>query len=435
MELLVLLIAELVSAFVVPVFLVVFEIVFAVVSFVAYLIFGVALKKPSRVAGRPKAQAPASPVFIKAVKGGCWLFGGVFVVGLLAALVVNTLFFAPAIAWVAKLVTERSGIEVAFDDVDGNLFTGRFLFKGLKVSRRDPEKTEYALTIDNADAGIELLSLVGHPKLSHLTLSGIAGDIWSKRRDPDGAGAATTEKGSDPGQLRPRKNFEIRSLGISNAEIALHRGTAPPIAVTIETMESPSLRSRYAIFDTAFRTNLRGAIDGHEFSLVARSGDGLRNSWRLADFPADLLGVYVDRPPVNWFDQGTVDVAVENRLDVGDGSDINMDWRIVLKDIQLTDPGDGPLLGRATHASMARFFKARDKDVDLRFQLVMKEEQFETRSSLDAAGLWKAVMKGAAKTVAAKSETGFERARDKVKGSIDKARDFFKRDRTKPVQD
>lgn len=428
MELLVLLIAELVSAFVVPVFVVVFEIIFTAVSFVAYLIFGIVLNKPSRRSQPSTSKAPASPVLARMVKGGCWLFGGVFAVGLVAALVVNTLFFAPTVAWIGRIVTERSGIEIAFDDVDGNFFTGRFLFEGLKVARRDPEKTEYALAVDKADAGIELLSLVGQPKLSHLTLSGIAGDIWSKRRAPDGAGATADGAGSDAGRLRPRRNFEIRSLDISNATIALHRGSAPPIAVTIEALESPVLRSRYAIFDTAFRTNLRGAIDGHEFSLVAQSGDGLRNSWRLADFPADLLGVYVDRPPVSWFGEGTVDVAVENRLGVGDGSDINMDWRIVLKDIQLTEPGDGPLLGRATHASMARFFKARDKDVDLRFQLVMKEEQFETRSSLDAAGLWKAVMKGAAKTVAAKSETGFDGAKESVKGSIDKARDFFKRD-------
>jgi len=428
MELLVLLIAEIVSAFVVPVFVVVFEIIFTAISFVAYLIFGTGLKKPSRKAASSKPNASASPVFIRAVKGGCWLFGGIFAVGLVAVFFVNTLFFAPTVAWIGGFVTERSGIQIAFDDVDGNFLTGRFRFEGLKVARRDPEKTEYALAVDKADVGIELLSLVGNPKLSHLTLSGVAGDIWSKRRASGGAGAAADGGGRDGGRLRPRRDFEIRSLDISNADIALHRGSGRPIGVTIETLESPSLRSRYAIFDTAFRTNLRGAIDGHEMSLVARSGDGLENTWRLADFPADLLGDYVDRPPVSWFDEGTVDVAVENRLGVGDGSDIHMNWRIVLKDIQLIEPGDGPLLGRATHASMARFFKARDKDVDLRFQLVMKEEQFETRSSLDAAGLWNAVMKGAAKTVAAKSETGLERAKDKVKGSIDKARDFFKRE-------
>lgn len=434
MELLVLLIAELLSTFVVPVFLVVVEFIITVVSLVAYLIFGVALKKPSTATAQPERRAPVSPMFVKAVKGGCWLFGGLFVIGLVAALVVNTLFFASTVAWVARIVTERSGIEIAFDDVEGNFFTGRFQFDGLKVARRVPEKTEYALTVDKTDAKIELLSLVGQPKLSHLAMSGIGGDIWSKRRNPGLAGAATGDA-EGAGRLRPRKNFEIRSLEISNAKIAVHRGTAPPLTVTIESLESPSLRSRYAIFDAAFRTNLRGAINGHEISLGVQTGDGLRNSWRLEDFPADLLGLYVDRPPVNWFDKGMIDVAVENRLGVGDGSDINMDWRIVLKQIRLTKPGDGPLLGRATHASMARFFAAREKDVDLRFQLVMKEEQFETRASLDAAGLWKAVLKGAAKTVAAKSETGLERAGDKVKGSIDKVMDFFKRDKAKSVDD
>lgn len=438
MELLVLLIAEFFYVTVIPVILLVFEIIGGFVSLVAYFISEFAFKKSPNASTETATASSTSPILSKAIAVSCWLFGGLFAVGLVAALVVNSFLFAPSVAWVARGVSERSGIEIAFDRVDGNLFTGRFLFDGLRVGRRIPDKTEYALTIDTADVKVDLFSLVGQPKLSHLKLSGIGGDIWSKRRkpSPDMGNGGEAGDGSAAGQLRPRKNFEIRALNIANAQIALHHGTAPPLAVTIDTLDSPLLRSRYAIFDAAFRANLNGTINGHAITIATKSADdGFANTWRLEDIPAGLLGDYVDRPPFKWFERGTVDVLVENELGSGNNAKIDMDWRIVLEDMKMANPGDGPLLARAAYASMARYINARDKDIDLHFQLAMNEDQFETRSSLDAAGLWTAVMKGTATAVVAKSGAAVGRAKDKVKGTLDKAKSFFKRDRKNAAED
>lgn len=421
MELLVALIGEFVVAIAFPLVALVFDAVFGVVAFIAHAVFGLTLTKPS------SAGPPTRPVASKVLLIGAGLCGGLFLAGLVVVVVANFFFFSPTVTWVAERVSGRSGIEIAFSHAQGNLFTGRLSIRGLQVERRNTDKNEYAITTDRVELDVDVLSLIlGDPTFSQVSLEGVGGDIWTKARNADSVSA----DGLPQGQLKPRKEFEIRSLHITNAEIELHKAGAPPVALTIDKLASTPFRSRYAIFDVFFRANIAGNINGHKI-LIATSGedDGRTTTWRLNDFPAEFVGHYVDRAPFSWFESGTVDVMVDDSWSRGPAPEIDMDWRIVLKGVRVAKPDNSSFIGRAVSRPIAHYINSRDKDVDLHFRMVMNEEQFKSKPSLDAAGLWLAVLNGTAKAIAEKSELNVDQVKEGIGNSIDSFKHFLDRKR------
>lgn len=434
MELLIGMIIELIATIVVPFLFLVFDFLFAVVAFVLQALFGFTLTRPKRSRGTtgspPATTAPAKPFPRKLLLVLAGLSGGVFVAGLLAVAIANFFFFSQTTTWLAHKIGERTGIEIAFEDVEGSLFSGTLLVSGLKVERRNSDKTEYALTTKNVDLDVDVLSLIiGTPTVSRLSLTGIEGDIWTKAKSK-GSQDATRDK------ERRRKRFDIENLEIAKARIDLHKPGIPSVTLGIDTLASAPFRSDYAVFDVFFRSNVAGDINGHKV-LIETSGDddGRITKWRLNDFPAELIGHYVDRAPFDWFERGTIDVAVDDAWSRGPTPDIEMEWSFTLKGVKVAKPDNVGLVERAVAAPVAGYINSRDDDITFKFHMVMNEEQFRFKPSLDAAGIWLAVLNGTAKVIAEKTDIGVDKAKTGIRNSIDKLKEMLDRKRKGTSED
>ena len=429
MELLIGLLAEFIFSLFVPLGALLLEAVVGFFSFVAYALFGIASAKPSPAPSKPAGRKGLHPRVAKILLVTSAIFGTVFVLCLAAAIIVNAYFFAPAMAWIGGKVSERSGIEITFGSVDGSFFAGRFSITDLDVKRRNTAKSEYAVNARRVDIDVDMLSLAwGTPNLDKLTVAGVTGEIWTKGGDPvAGSAKARSRTGK-----KPRRHFRIASLSITDAAIELHKEGIPSASLAIDSLESAPFRSRYAVLDVFFRSNVTGSINGHEVLIATRGdGTGRTTTWRLSDFPAELVGHYVDKAPFKWFEQGSVDVAVDDTWSRRDAAEIDMDWRIVLKEVKVVKPAGGSLVGRAVAKPIAYYINTREEDIDLQFSLVMNEEQFRSASSLDAAGVWTAVLKGTAEVIAEKSELKVEQAQEKIDSAIDKVKGFLDKKRRK----
>ena len=181
-----------------------------------------------------------------------------------------------------------------------------------------------------------------------------------------------------------------------------------------------------------FRSNIDGDINGHKLEITTSRKDGGRTTkWRLYDFPAAFVGHFTDQAPFNWFEQGTIDVSVDDDWGLADSAEIDMSWRVVLKGVKVVEPDNSNIVERAVATPIARFINSRDRDVVLPFRLVMNQEQFRAKPTLDAAGLWKAVLAGTARAIADKYDTTVDEAQDKIKKSLDKLKGFLDKKRKK----
>ena len=421
MELLLVLIAEFVvpAAFTLFAFLV--ELVLTVVSLIAQLIFG----RPARKRHAKTHPKGGSPFISKLLLGTTSVSGGLFAFGAMAIVAINLFWFEPVITWVAGKISQKTNIEISFDGASGNLLTGQLSLQDLKVERRNTEKTEYALLVKKVDADLDVLSLVfGTPNLSLLTIDGISGDIWSKSK--------STANRSKTTPAKPRKSFEVENLKLSAASIRLSRPGTAPVTLGIKSMTSQPFRSQYAIFDVFFRSNVEASIAGHPVQIsTTNTSEGRSTKWALKDFPASSVRHFVDKPPFSWFEQGTIDVAVDDQWKSLDTPEIDMDWQIVLKDVRVVSPEGTGLIKRALAKPVANYINNRDKDINLRFRTVMNKEQFLNKPSLDATGIWNAVLDGTARAIAEKSDAKADDIKGKIENSVDRLKKFLDQKRKK----
>ena len=350
------------------------------------------------------------------------LSAGLLVFGAVAIVVLNTFLFEPTVTWFAGKVSERSGIEIAFDEAQGSLLSGKLELTGLQIERRNTSKAEYELSAEKVALDVDVLSLaLGTASLSMLAVDGASGEFWSKPKPPGTA---------SPGA--PRKNFEIAQLSLSNISIGLNRPNAARASLTIDEMVSAPFRSRYAVFDVFFRSNIVASIDGYPVVISTdRGGDGQKTKWVLKDLPAASVRHYVDKAPFSWFEQGTVDVVVDDDWKTGDTPEIDLDWRIVLKRVKVAPPENTGVIQRTISAPVTKYINARQDDIDLRFRTVMNKQQFMNKSSLDATGLWGAVLEGTARAIAERTELKSDEVKSKVKNTLDRVKDYLDKRRSK----
>ena len=436
MELLVGLIAEFLFTLLFPVLAVIAEAVFGAIAFIVFHVFGYVIKRrpPARTAP-PTASSPTPapklhPAVARFLIWTSVISGALLALTLAAAVVVNQFFFTPTIAWITDRISRQTGVEITFGEVEGSFLAGNFSVTDLSVTRRNTEKTEYALTTGRIDFDVDLLSLVvGPATLSRLDVADVKGEIWSKPEalEPGSSNRAKRDR------LKPKRHFEIALLNITDAEITLHKPGLPSASLSIAKLESAPFHSYFAGFDVLFRSNIVASINGSEILIsTSGAGAGRKTEWRLTDFPAELVSHYTDTAPFAWFEKGTLDVEVIDTWSYRDTPKINMDWRLILKGVKVVTPDNSSLAERAIGTPIADYINTREEDIDLRFSFVMDQEQFRSKSSLDSAGVGKAVLKGTAKAIAERTDLGTEQAEEEVKGAIDKVKGFLDRIRKKP---
>lgn len=420
MELLIALIAELIAAIFVPFIVLIIEAIFSFIAFVSYHLFGHVIEARLSFGDKYNFDNPLIGKGLMIVSG---VFGVLFVLGLVFVFVLNTFFFTSTIRWVGNEAYQQTGIAIDFDDVEGSFFGGTFDFSNLNIERRGDYPTEYDLTVKTAAVDINITSLLfGIASLSSLEVEGVEGDAWTKGISETAPESASENQEITSDEAKPRRAFRVDKVDITNVNLTLHKEGVAPLSLDVESIDSAPFRSEYAVFDIFFRSNIQGRVNSSEIRIATQgNGTGRRTQWTIEDFPAELVRHYVERAPFHWFTGGTIDVEVRDEWDDDGNAEIDMDWRLALKAVRVVTPENVGFVNRAIAGPIANYINGREDDIDLRFALVMNEEQFKTKSSLSAAGLWDAVVDGTAKAIAEKSKSTTE----EVKEGINDAVDFF----------
>lgn len=341
----------------------------------------------------------------------------------------NLFFFEPTVRLIAAQVAQQKGMQISFESAQGNLFTGLVELRGLTVKTENGRKADYDLRADHVLVDLDVYSLLFSPVIiEQLVVDGVSGDVESKAQPPQ----AQTAR-SEP--LKPKKSFVISDMSVRNVTLKLLKGEAEPLTLTLRSIESKPFRSQYAIFDTFFRSNITGDLDGHTIQITSQdTGNGRETQWRLADFPAGVIARYVDKSPINWFVQGSLDVLVEDRWTLGDHAEIEMDWSLVLKDVRVEPPQNATILQKTVSAPIVNYINGREGPLDLSFSLLMNEDEFESTSSLGAAGLWDAAVGALARQLAERTGEKAEAVKEGVKGKAEAFKDFLDSKRKKPEE-
>lgn len=356
---------------------------------------------------------------------------------LLLLFFINLFFFEPSLRFIAGQIEKKNGIEVSFSSAEGDLFSGRATFHELKIKRHNQPKTDFDLSARHVVLDIDMFSIASSPiKIETLHVEGIEGDVRSKDAPPAMAPAPPPSQGPSPTspapeKLKAKKPFVIQDLALKGIKLRLHKGTHEPLLLSLSSMDSKPLRSQYAIFDTFFRSNISGDLDGHEIMITSReAGQGRETHWRLDDFPVKVIGQFIDKAPLNWFKDGTLDVTVEDQWAYGDHAEIAMDWSLIFNAVKLEAPENTSLTQRALAAPFVHYINGKDGPLDLSFTLVMNEDQFDGSASLDAAGLWDILVDTMSKKLAQMSGQKKDAIKEGVKDTVDSFKSFLNKKRT-----
>ncbi len=372
MEALLLIIGELVAA-------ILFPFIALVIEFVASLIgltvsFGFGGLKPNKAVTRTAGKI--GKVFLV-------LTAGLFVI----LLVINSFFFKDAVHHIFGLAEKRSNLTVACDRIDGSLFSGQVDLGQCTIRRASHPKSTFDLSVSEVKLDLKMTSLFGTATLEKARIVGLTGAIQTARDADQGE----TPKKRD----RPRRAFVIDDLHIEDIDLKLSGtnpdGNAFDLPVVVHELKSKPLRSRLALFDILFRSNVSGSIAAMPFTIVTSTiENGRETAWRAEDVPVASLGAMTGGV-LSWFKSGVVNVAVDDRWQRGDALSIDMDWQLAFSRIEVAVPDGTSAFSRAAAAPIVRYVNSKDGNFPLDFEMVVNEDQFEFQSSLAAAGLWTAL--------------------------------------------
>lgn len=372
MEAIVLIFGQLIFAVLAPLLAVAVDMIVALITGVASL-FSRRRKMPG------EGSQLARTLFLIAI--------AVAIVVLGALAIINTFFFSDSVRAVFSTLERRSGIETRCRLIDGNVFAGRISLSDCTVVRDDHPGSEFDLELDEAELNIAVSSLFTTATVESAVVSGLRGSIHKHQAPAEDDSPAAAEK--------PRRAFVIEQLDIESVDLALSGqnkdGGSFELPIRMDKATSAPLRSKFALFDILFRSNARGQIAGAGFEIVTHGDDtGRRTRWRANAVPVASFGAMAGGA-LSWFDEGVVDVYVEDRWRRDGQLEIEMDWRLAFRDIEVKAPDTAGTITRLASGPIVSYVNSFDGDFPFEFQMVLNEDQFEYRSSLQAAGLWSAV--------------------------------------------
>jgi len=307
---------------------------------------------------------------------------------LTATWTVNRFFFEETVRYVFGQVEQRAGIETTCQEIDGSLFAGRVDLRNCTIRRPTDPSSSFDLSVDGITVDIRVTSLLGTARIDTARVVGLEGWVKNDRSQVNDLEASARPE-------KPRRAFVIGDLFVSGTSIELSGinpdGNPFKLPVEIQQIESQPLRSRLALFDILFRSSASGTIAGSPFEIsTSPIADGRQTSWRAEKVPVASFGALTGGP-LSWFSAGSVDVFVDDQWQRGNSTSIDMDWRLMFSNIEVSAPPGTGALARLASGPLTRYVNSFDGEFPLEFEMVMNENQFEYQSSLAAAGLWTAV--------------------------------------------
>lgn len=369
-------------------------------------------------------------------KSLAWVkWGALAVFALLVTVITvgNFVFFEPIARWAVASMETRTGIRTDFSSATGNFFTGRIDLRGVKMTRPAGDKGGFDITARRVKIDLDIPGILSSPSaVDSVHITGIEGRIEHRPRSRSRR-SGRPSVGERIEKLRTRKSFVVRDLRLDDIRLSLTRAGAPATDIVIDRLSSQPMRSRFALFDVLFRSNATGSVAGRPFTIATRTVDGGRETkWNMDGLPVDVAARFFTAPPIGWLTEGTMDVRVIDRWRLAEAAEIDMDWRFVLRDGRATIPETVSAPIRAAARPAVNYINSREAPLDIGFTLTMKEAQFDGAASLDAAGLWRAVVEGVAAELARRKEFTAGPVSIRIERQVDRFRRFLDRNRKPP---
>jgi len=350
--------------------------------------------------------------------------GSFFLVIILVLFTVNIFFFTPTMKWIVGQISQSTNIKIVFDSVNGNFLTGLIRFNGLHVTRNNSDKSDFNIKVDNIVVDVDVYSLILKPIIiEKLIVSGVKGMAQSTAPIDKDKRVSLPDEGK---VIKAKTEFIVQNLSIKNVDVRVSKLGNKPLNLVLDSIEAKPFRSRYAIFDIFFRSNIDGSLDGHKIIIKSREeGNGRVTKWHLDHFPVDIVNQYIQKAPINWFSRGVIDIQVEDKWEYGENAQINMDWNLKLLDVFIEAPEGASIMSKTLSLPIIKYINNKNGDIDVNFGLKMNESQFESTSSLDAAGLWHSVVSSFSKKLAFITGRKADDTKKGIKSKVDSFKSFL----------
>ncbi|WP_137702537.1 AsmA family protein [Marimonas lutisalis] len=392
------------------------ELVFAVVALLVGVIDAL---RGSRRGPTPKKQAaPRKPLVPRKLLH--WSAGVLLAVGL-AGLAASYLFFDPILRYGLSRAEAKTGVEIRYERSAGNLLWGQVSLEGIHMRRSAEEGLAFDIQAERVALDVVLTSLLGEPEIESAEVIGVRGFVTPPAR----------EKDKPDGGKRSGRAFHADDIMVEDValEVRPRTGAAYPFAIT-QARVAP-FRSRSALFDLLFRSNMQARVAGQSLSVETREVTeyGRETFWRFEEVDVAKLAAVVPRAPMTWLREGRMSAIVEDRWSLSEDW-IEMDWRFLFEGIEVAVPDEAGLREKALAAGFGRLVAARDGDAEFHYRLRLNQNDIAMARSGDLSGFWDVIasqlVNGATtpEAVDAAKETD-----SKVRGALDRMKGLLRRDR------
>jgi len=315
---------------------------------------------------------------------GRWIgIGSASVLGLLivAVALANWVFFDAIVRWQLAGVQKKTGIAVTFDSAGGSLWKGVFELEDVELKRPRHETSQFDLTAQRFTIDLSTIDLVFlEAVFERVEVEGLRG---------------TYDRVGLPDRLEPRKRFEIGRLDVGDAAVRIRDHTRGPdvfeAELQVDSLVAEPLRSDWAVFDVLFRSNTRGRINGQAFSIAMEEiPDGRQTRWQGDALPVELMASYLGGP-LEWIKSAKVDVDATDRWQLGDSTEIEMHWKVVLRDVEAEVPADASRATKAIAGPAVAYLNKKSLRLPLEFDVVIDRNRFHFAASPETAKLGRTI--------------------------------------------
>lgn len=347
-----------------------------------------------------------------------WTVLGLFGAAVLGVILLNTVFFEPALRWGFRNFEERSGLAVTFASAKGNFLSGTATLTEVRVHRPHFSQSEIDLTAREVRIDVHMRSALRKEiRIESLEIAGLKGFLVHTR---------------SPG---PRRDFRIDRLVLDDTWLRFRdhpfEDKTAVLTLRLDRLECAPFRRRSAVFDTLFRSNASGTIDEAPFSIRSGEGAGGRSTfWKGEGIPLRFLADYAGGA-FAWFRSGTADVDVVDAWKDGDVKEIDMHWKLRLKAFTAEVPEGLAGWRRPIAEAAVAFLNRHPAELPLEFDLTVNKDDFTGATSVEATGLLVAVGHAATKRLAEIAALPAEMIKELGKRGLEGFRHYLDRWRKK----
>ncbi|MDR2704546.1 MAG: hypothetical protein LBC02_02090 [Planctomycetaceae bacterium] len=301
----------------------------------------------------------------------CSAFLVLFLAGITIA---NAFFFESLFRFSLRQAENRTNIAVTFDKVEGSFWTGNIQLNNVTVSRQNHKISNFDLRGEEVEIDLSMSHLLCWSFVfESVKISGFKG-TWEQIGKSD--------------KLKPRRSFRIDHFSMNDIQLnfmdrTLEKGQFQTM-IKLDTMESVPLRSNWAVFDILFRSRGRGSINDIPFIVDSEKG---KHFYRINDLPIEFFAPYVGM--LDWFDKGKIDLLIENKLG---SNEVAMHWSLIVHDFHARVPeGTNPKI-KTVALPLVIFLNLKSKRLPFEFDLQMKENEFHFKSSTELSDVARIIL-------------------------------------------